>query len=51
MCDHLAVIYECFAYVKLLYVSVWLEMVHCCIHSFLLANLVYMLVYSRYAYT
>ena len=46
MCNRLAVIYECFAYVNTFYVSVWSEMGHCCICSFLLAKQLSMLVYS-----
>ena len=51
MCDQLSVIYKCFAYTYMLYVSVRSETGHFCIHSFLLAKPLLMLIYSRYVYT
>ena len=50
MCDLLAVIYKCFAYTYMLYVSVRSETGHFCIHSFLLAKPLLMLIYSRLLY-
>ena len=50
MCDRLAVIYVYFTYANTLYLYVWSEMGNCWFLSFLLANLVLMLVYTRYVY-
>ena len=48
--DALAVIYVCLPYVSTLYLSVRSETGHCWFRSFLLANLLWMLVYKRYIY-
>ena len=50
MCDRLVFIYVCFAYVNMLYASVWSETVHFCIRPFLLSKTLFMLVYSQYYY-
>ena len=51
MCDLLAVIYECFAYAYMFYLSVWPKSGHCCIPYFLLSKTLFMLVYLKYDYT
>ena len=52
MCDHMAVIYEFFAYTNVLYASIryeWVTYIYIC--SFQPAKHLFMLVYSQYDYT
>ena len=50
MCDQLVVIYECFTYANIMYVSVQSETGHCCIRSFLQAKTLFKLGFLRLIY-